>query len=279
MPLRKYYNLLGLPNHTGIEQVRKQFRRLAMQYHPDKNPSREASELFIQLTEAYEILIGRKEAPKSALKTPEGRKATQEERIREARKRYMEQQERERIANERYFQQLFIGVKWKIMRLSAIVGLILSALLLVEMILPKHYYRDEITHYYDGKDEYLGKSNEMILKTKRHDEIHLRNPDYTLLGDYTSVYIAYSWLFHLPEQLISVRETEYVYHDITVSFHQLRFLLIALFLLPLVVVKCKFQSPAYTMIYLISLYTVAPILLFFLVSSEHWAHLVTLGFL
>jgi hypothetical protein len=279
MPLRKYYNLLGLPNHTGIEQVRKQFRKLAMQYHPDKNPSREASELFIQLTEAYEILIGRKEAPKSALKTPEGRKSTQEERIREARKRYMEQQERERIANERYFQQLFIGVKWKIMRLSAIVGLILSALLLIEMILPKHYYRDEITHYYDGKNEYVGKSNDMILKTKRHDEIHLRNPDYTLLGDYTSVYIAYSWVFHLPEQLISVRETEYVYHDITVSFHQLRFLLIVLFLLPLVVVKFKFQSPAYTMIYLISLYTVAPILLFFLVSSEHWAHLVTLGFL
>ncbi len=37
-------------------EIKKAFRKLATQYHPDKNPSREAEEIFKEINEAYEIL-------------------------------------------------------------------------------------------------------------------------------------------------------------------------------------------------------------------------------
>ena len=63
MSLTKYYKTLGLPPGADQAAIRKAFRRLAMRYHPDKNPSASAKAKFIMITEAYEILTGKKSAP------------------------------------------------------------------------------------------------------------------------------------------------------------------------------------------------------------------------
>jgi len=63
MSLKPYYDILGLPATASSVEVRKQYRKLAMSLHPDKNPSPEAKERFIRITDAYEILCGKKEGP------------------------------------------------------------------------------------------------------------------------------------------------------------------------------------------------------------------------
>jgi molecular chaperone DnaJ len=51
------YNLLGLDPEATLEEIKKAFRRLAHQYHPDKNPGNpHAEEHFKHLSEAYQIL-------------------------------------------------------------------------------------------------------------------------------------------------------------------------------------------------------------------------------
>ena len=60
MSLKKYFDILGLSEKATSLEIRKQFRALAMRYHPDKNTTPDAKEKFLQLTEAYEILIGKK---------------------------------------------------------------------------------------------------------------------------------------------------------------------------------------------------------------------------
>lgn len=52
-----YYSILGLPQGASKDAVKKAYRRLAMQYHPDKNPSPDAKQKFILLTEAYDGLM------------------------------------------------------------------------------------------------------------------------------------------------------------------------------------------------------------------------------
>ncbi|KAE8588332.1 hypothetical protein XENTR_v10022466 [Xenopus tropicalis] len=49
-----YYDLLGVRPSASSEEIRRAFRRLALKYHPDKNPS--AGEKFKQISKAYEIL-------------------------------------------------------------------------------------------------------------------------------------------------------------------------------------------------------------------------------
>ncbi len=54
---RDCYEVLGIARDASEEQVKKAYRKLAMQYHPDRNPGdKEAEEKFKEATECYEIL-------------------------------------------------------------------------------------------------------------------------------------------------------------------------------------------------------------------------------
>jgi molecular chaperone DnaJ len=54
---RDYYEVLGVQKDAGKDDIKKAYRKLAIQYHPDKNPgNKEAEERFKEATEAYEIL-------------------------------------------------------------------------------------------------------------------------------------------------------------------------------------------------------------------------------
>ncbi|MDR3161497.1 MAG: molecular chaperone DnaJ [Spirochaetaceae bacterium] len=57
MAKRDYYEVLGLQKNASKDDIKKAYRKLAIQYHPDKNPgNKEAEEKFKEATEAYEIL-------------------------------------------------------------------------------------------------------------------------------------------------------------------------------------------------------------------------------
>jgi len=57
MAKRDYYEVLGLGRDATEEDIKRVYRRLALQYHPDKNPgNKEAEEKFKEATEAYEVL-------------------------------------------------------------------------------------------------------------------------------------------------------------------------------------------------------------------------------
>lgn len=57
MAKRDFYEILGLAKNASKDDIRKAYRRLAMKYHPDRNPdSKEAEEKFKEVKEAYEIL-------------------------------------------------------------------------------------------------------------------------------------------------------------------------------------------------------------------------------
>lgn len=51
-----YYQILGLQLDATPDQIKKAYRKLVKQYHPDKNQSANAKELIFQINEAYEVL-------------------------------------------------------------------------------------------------------------------------------------------------------------------------------------------------------------------------------
>ena len=54
---RCYYEVLGVDRNAADEDIKKSYRRLAMQYHPDRNPGdKEAEERFKEAAESYEVL-------------------------------------------------------------------------------------------------------------------------------------------------------------------------------------------------------------------------------
>lgn len=55
--MRDYYEVLGVDRNADADAIKKAYRKLALQYHPDRNGgSKEAEEKFKEATEAYEVL-------------------------------------------------------------------------------------------------------------------------------------------------------------------------------------------------------------------------------
>lgn len=57
MEYKDYYKILGVDRKAGADEIRSAYRKLAMKYHPDKNPGdKKAEEKFKEINEAYQVL-------------------------------------------------------------------------------------------------------------------------------------------------------------------------------------------------------------------------------
>jgi len=56
MTKRDYYEILGLNKNASKAEIKKVYRKLALKYHPDKNPDKTAEEKFKEISEAYAVL-------------------------------------------------------------------------------------------------------------------------------------------------------------------------------------------------------------------------------
>ena len=275
MSLRdSYYRVLGLPPTASEIEIKRAYRKMAMRLHPDRNPSAEAHEKFILLTEAYEVLLNHKE-----IATPKTKEQTPEERKKEAQRRYREFAKRQALENERYFQSLFTGKKWKLIKLTSVIGSIVAFCIVLDWILPCSEEKDAAAYY--SKDVYGGTVDETVslIVTQKGTEFWVSKMDVALYRYYTDLIIERSRIFHEAVELRSVRKTGLAVYDLPFTFYSFHWIILPVILVPMAIRIFRRRSLYYTIAYHFALYFSTTLLLIYLLANDHWAHLLTLGFL
>lgn len=283
MPAEKYYRILNLEPSASRDEIRKAYRKMVMLYHPDRNPEPGAEEKFLLIKEAYDILMGKKvehlRTTRSTSKTSSASKKEEyEQRVKEAQKRYEEQQKKEFIENELYFRKLTSGRRWKIMRIMALTGTLMAALLIADQFLPRHYDTDRVAAYSFNRANSEDGQSISLIETESGSRYWISRFKYSLVSVNTSIYIERSWIFHNPIRIVSIEKLGYSVFPIHFRFYRHSWLLIILFLLPIFTLWYKRRTISFTVLYNFVYYGIGGLMLFYLLTGDRWAHVLTLGF-
>lgn len=279
MNIHHYYKLLGSSPTDSDAEIRRKFRKMALLYHPDKNPSPQAKEQFIALNEAYETIVSHRKNGPLKSSSQRGRKQTpNEERMQEAKKRYYEQMAREREENENYFARLFKGYRWRAIRISMYTGIVLSIALIAEWFLPFHYEKDEITHYGLEISSLRDDEKLSLLKTKRDHYFWVTQFKPGWIEDSRVVNIQQTWIFYQPINLILQTSPNGQLIPVQLTFQSFKVLVLLLFLLPSAAFIFRRKTSWYTVLYYLSLVLSPTVMILFLVQNNHLFHFLTLGF-
>lgn len=267
-----YYKIFGLTENASKNEIRKAYRKLAMQFHPDKNSDPKAHQLFIDLTEAYEYLLEEKPHPTSKIK----KETTFEERKKQAEFRYKQHQERQKREQDLYFTKLTSGKKWKFFKYASHIGLLLSLILLIEPFLPTIFEKHQIIA---KSNSYSGLMDDQVvcIKTDRNLSVFVVNPYYSMFSSHSNINIERSLIFHNPVkvwcQTIHFRKG----FDVDFSAINLYPIIPILFAIPFFVFRFKRKSYWFTFGLLASQFLIFPCMLWFLCTQDRWVHLLCLG--
>lgn len=163
MDIFKARNILGVEQDASQDQIKAAYRRLAKQYHPDRNPDENANQKFQELREAYQLLLNGSDYPywsaaDEGMEAYDPQQAWREElRARRARER-----QEKAIRKAQMLQQLY-----RVLNYFIGAYMVFLSLLIIDYILPAEEHPDEITAitqvYFSGRGSGRGALSHNIV--------------------------------------------------------------------------------------------------------------------
>ena len=283
MNKRKAYQLLGLTEGASEQEIRRKYKKLAMKVHPDINPDPNAHEEFIILSLAVECLL-KPETPSPAARTSRSsvkKEETPEEqlaRMNEAKFRFEEQKKRNQQENLRYFRSLVSGKRWRVYKTIMWIGIALSASLILDEFLPRHFEEDTIQNYSSITHNGITEDKICMMHFRHTGTAFVENNPSVWTITYPDVLVEKTWILHNAMNFYS--SDDYATHKTTFDFDLLsiRWLIILALLIPLYPYFRQRMSIQFVFFYQFSFWAIGFLELMILITQNRLVHLFSLGF-
>ncbi|MEX1190950.1 MAG: DnaJ domain-containing protein [Brumimicrobium sp.] len=295
---KRYFDILGITPTKDEKIIKRAYRKKALEYHPDKNPSAEAHEKFIQVSEAYEYLIlainqtritptNKKQGKQysysefSTQKVKRTEKEEFEERLKQAQRRYEYMKQKEEQENEAYFQKITSGRSWKLFKVIMYGCLLLSTIFVVDYtILSSRWEKDSIAKR-SKVLTYSGINYRTIVPiiTKKNEKLWVKYSFMKAAEKFQTVYLERTFFFRDIKSIWTWQRGEWTKSKIDFSVTGSYPLIPIFLLIPFITYLSKSRTVTYSFLFIISQYIFGIALLFLLYLNDRWIHLMTLGFL
>ena len=293
----KYFGILGINPTNDQNTIKKAYRRMALQYHPDKNDSPDAHYMFIQITEAYEVLSGQRRIKSSNGDTtyrPKSKEEVLKEKVAAAKARWKHQQAEEARKDAEYYQRVAHGWKWKLFIVGAIYTSIFSILLTCDYFMTG----EQVSFSHRDKDVVMDRFGRVVRIQDEHFLVY-NDKFWNEAGGGLPIRANYSYLFNdlrsisilvadIPRYNKKSHSSErmwgYEHFDnkelyTTVSFNSVYGafpFLHVMFFVPLLLVIFKRPNLRFSLWRLISIWVIYPTILFFSLNNDRIFNLIEL---
>jgi hypothetical protein len=183
--MKDYYAILGVGREADAIEIKRSYRKLAILYHPDKNPDASAEALFKEINEAYEILSDhtQKVAYDTQLQHPLAAQVFEEARPAHRDPAYRRRKKHPpTYKSERQRMYDFMASQLPLTYRITQIALFVSALLVIDFLLPTTQSEDVIIGTYKIQSHSRNDDNDLwVINTNNGNEIKI---PYTFSDDF-----------------------------------------------------------------------------------------------
>jgi hypothetical protein len=159
-----YLELFNLNETSSLDDVKKRYRELAKEFHPDRNKDSNAHERFLLIKEAYEYLITNQVQNSQTVYFDNiNLEKERIEKIRIAKERLKEYYKRSELNKAKKINDFFKSKLWRFYSIFSCVYLIFSVVNLVDYFLPRKEIK---TYISEISSDYKGNLNDKIILVK-----------------------------------------------------------------------------------------------------------------
>jgi hypothetical protein len=191
-----YLDIFNLQKNASKEEIKRRYRELAKEFHPDHNSDDNAHERFLLIKEAYEHLINYTPSINNdKFHSVNKNDSERYEKIRVAKEKLNEYYRRKELERINFIKNFYTSKIWILYKVLSFTCLFYSLLNIIDFILPKNQVKTIVTEI---SENYNGLFNEQIflIKTAEGKDFFILSPFKTYIKYNDSVALTKSKIFN-----------------------------------------------------------------------------------